>query len=227
LTLQERDQRLSALRAEMDRLPAERAQRERQLAESAGRLEAAKGRLKEIEVERKNLEVEAGVKRQGIDRYKTQQMQVKKNEEYAALEHEIKAQQDLISDLEDTELQVLEEIEKGEADLQSARETSRHESQTLEAHIQRLRQNFDSFAGELDQAKAEVAECQQAIEPQVLQQYHYVKSQVKRPPLVVAIEDGRCQGCHLKVSGDVESIARKGNELVRCDSCGRILYFDR
>jgi uncharacterized protein len=227
LILQDRDSRCDTIQRQLEGIPLEIEREEAAIRQMQAALVQQAAALKQLEVKRLDLEGEIAVAEDRIVKYKTQQMQVKKNEEYAALEHEIKAQQDLISDLEDTELQVLEEIEKGEADLQSARETSRHESQTLEAHIQRLRQNFDSFAGELDQAKAEVAECQQAIEPQVLQQYHYVKSQVKRPPLVVAIEDGRCQGCHLKVSGDVESIARKGNELVRCDSCGRILYFDR
>ena len=70
-------------------------------------------------------------------------------------------------------------------------------------------------------------DCADRIDSGILDQYRYIKSQVKRPPIVVPLEEGKCQGCHLKVSGEVDSAARKGTELVRCDSCGRILYFDR
>jgi len=84
-----------------------------------------------------------------------------------------------------------------------------------------------ALAADLEEAKKAVADCEPEIDDNVLRQYRYVKQQVKRPPVVVALEEGRCKGCHLKVSGDVESMARKGQELVRCDSCGRILYYDR
>ncbi|MEX0325184.1 MAG: zinc ribbon domain-containing protein, partial [Puniceicoccaceae bacterium] len=138
-----------------------------------------------------------------------------------------KALQGKISDLEDTELEVLETIDAKTVELANAREDIGQQQKTLEAHIALLKQNFDSFAAELEDARNAVASCEAEIDAGVLQQYKYVKSQIKRPPVVVQMDDGRCLGCHLKVSGEVESEARKGKELIRCDSCGRILYFDR
>jgi len=48
-------------------------------------------------------------------------------------------------------------------------------------------------------------------------------------PVVVRIIDGKCGGCHLKISSEAESAARgKGapGELARCDQCARIVYWD-
>jgi len=45
----------------------------------------------------------------------------------------------------------------------------------------------------------------------------------------VAIHDGKCGGCHLKVSSEVEYAARgKGppGELPICDQCNRIVYWE-
>ena len=69
LTLQDRDQRLRSFQTEIIHLPEERKAREKQLADSATRLDKAKSRAKEIEIERRTLEMEAGVKRDAIARY--------------------------------------------------------------------------------------------------------------------------------------------------------------
>jgi predicted nucleic acid-binding Zn-ribbon protein len=50
-------------------------------------------------------------------------------------------------------------------------------------------------------------------------------------PAVVPINGSKCGGCHLKVSGEVESAARgkdagaAGTTLATCDQCGRIVYW--
>ena len=80
LTLQDRDQRLRSFQTEIIHLPEERKAREQQLADSASRLEKAKSRAKEIEIVKRNLEVEAGAKRDAIARYYQQQLHRRRNE---------------------------------------------------------------------------------------------------------------------------------------------------
>ena len=45
-------------------------------------------------------------------------------------------------------------------------------------------------------------------------------------PAVVAIRDGMCGGCHLKISSNIDSEIRKGDKLLTCDQCGRIVFWD-
>jgi predicted nucleic acid-binding Zn-ribbon protein len=227
LILQDRDSRCDGIQRQLDGIPSEISSEEKNIKALQEKLKVTEQDAKELEVKRLDLEGEVELTEATILKYKTQQMQVKKNEEYTALENEIKALNQKISDLEDTELQILEDIELKTAELASARERTAQQQKTLQSHIDLLRQNYDSFAAELDDARKAVEDCREDIKPAVLQQYTYVKSQLKRPPVVVPLEDGRCLGCHLKVSGEVESEARKANDLIRCDSCGRILYFDR
>jgi predicted nucleic acid-binding Zn-ribbon protein len=59
----------------------------------------------------------------------------------------------------------------------------------------------------------------------------YDRIAVRNMPVVVAIHGGKCGGCHLKVSSEVESAARgKGADplapLPTCDQCGRVVYWD-
>ena len=59
LTLQDRDQRLRSFQSELAHLPEERKAREMQIAHSAAQLDLAKVRAREIEIEKRNLEMEA------------------------------------------------------------------------------------------------------------------------------------------------------------------------
>jgi len=227
LILQDRDTRCDSIRRQLDDIPREIQKEEVAIGQLKDALAEKENGLKALEVRRLELEGDVAEAEEHILKYKTQQMQVKKNEEFTALENEIKNLQSSISDLEDKELQVLEDIELYQFELEKLRELTGDQQGTLKAHIQLLNENFSSFQSELKAAEEAVEACAKEVDESVLQQYKYVKGQVKRPPVVVQLEDGRCQGCHLKVSGDIESTARRGKELVRCDSCGRILYFDR
>ena len=122
LTLQDRDQRLRSFQTEITRLPEERKAREKQLADSATRLDKAKTRAKEIEIERRNLEMESGAKRDAITRYKQQQLQTRKNDEYSALAHEIEAAEKTVTALEDRELDLMEELETLNPQVETASE---------------------------------------------------------------------------------------------------------
>lgn len=227
LILQDRDSRCDGIQRQIEAIPGEISGEETGIRALQEQLQALQKEATELEVRRLDLEGEVELTEATILKYKTQQLMVKKNEEYTALEHEISLQKKKISDLEDVELQLLEDIDQKKAELEKVGESTDQQVKTLEAHINLLRQNYESFTSELEEASNAVKACEVDIDADVLQQYRYVKTQLKRPPVVVPLEEGRCLGCHLKVSGEVDSETRRGKALIRCDSCGRILYFDR
>lgn len=227
LVLQDRDSRCDTIKRQLEDIPREIKKEQSAIAAIQERLSAAETAYKQMEAQRHELEGEVESAEAQIIKYKTQQMQVKKNEEYTALENEIHNLQQKISGIEDQELALLDRLDETRLELEQHRQRAVEEQATLEAHIERLHRNHRSFESELGEAEAAVKSCEAEVAPEVLKEYRYVKTQVRRPPVVVPLEEGRCRGCHLKVSGEVDSLARKGTEVVRCDSCGRILYLDR
>lgn len=227
LILQDRDSKCDGIQSQLDRIPEQIEKEQSSIVKMDELLREKQEELKQLEVRRLELEGDVEQTEATIIKYKTQQLQVKKNEEYTALENEIKTLQSSISDLEDEELFLLEGIDQKTAAFEEEKRRIEHEKSTLTSHIELLHKNFAASQAELGDAKSAVEACERELDPAVLQQYRYVKSQVSRPPVVVALEQSRCKGCHLKVSGEIETEARKGRELVRCDSCGRILYYDR
>src|SRR5688500_6851107 len=101
LVLQDRDRKISKLKEELLHIPAERHQHESRLTSTQSTLEAAKQRIKQLESDRKKLELDVEAKKHQIERYALQQFQTKKNEEYRALAHEIDMCRDVIVKLDD------------------------------------------------------------------------------------------------------------------------------
>src|SRR6266568_1627664 len=117
LILQDRDRKISRLRSELANIGPERQALAAKTASSQAALDAAKERIKQIESDRKKLELDAEAKKQAIERYSLQQFQTKKNEEYRALAHEIELNKQAIAKLEDQQLELMEKADAAQKDL--------------------------------------------------------------------------------------------------------------
>jgi len=120
LILQDRDRKISRLRSELANIGPERQALAAKTASSQAALDAAKQRIKQIESDRKKLELDAESKKQAIERYSLQQFQTKKNEEYRALAHEIEMAREAIVKLEDQQLELMEQAEATQKRLSAA-----------------------------------------------------------------------------------------------------------
>ncbi|HKS38694.1 MAG TPA: hypothetical protein VJW76_15985, partial [Verrucomicrobiae bacterium] len=111
LVLQDRDRKITRLRSELNNIGPERQALQSRTAGSEAALEAAKHRGKQIESDRKKLELDVDARKQAIEKYSLQQFQTKKNEEYRALAHEIETARGAIVKLEDQQLELMEQAE--------------------------------------------------------------------------------------------------------------------
>jgi len=223
LALQDRDQRLRAFQSELGHLPDERKAREKQIADSAARLEQAKTRVKEIEVEKKTLELEAQSKRDAISRYKTQQLQTRKNEEYTALAHEVEAADKAIRAIEDKELDLMEEVEQLKPQIAAAEKTHAEEKAKIEqvlAGLDAKKTNLDARIAELNADRARFTE---GVDEDVLERYERL-FQTKNGTALSPLEHEVCMGCHMKVTTQTGVQVRSAKDIVHCPQCGRVLY---
>jgi len=223
LILQDRDQRIRTYRTELAAVPAERKTREKLIADSAARLDASKRRLREIEVERKRLELEATAKREQIVRYKLQQMQTRKNEEYAAFNHEIAAAEKLIAGIEDRELDLMGETEAlapatAASEQTHASEKLRYESQIADLEAKRV--TLETGLADLESTRDPLTT---PIDPDLLDRYERLFKS-KNGVVVVPLENDVCTGCHMKVPMQVGLEVRGEKAIVHCPNCGRMLH---
>ena len=223
LTLQDRDQKLRAVLAEVAALPAEKAARDRELKAADDRLESARTRQKEIEVERKKLEVEVKAKQDQIARYKNQQLETRKNEEFSALRHEIEVAEKAIVELEDRELVLMEEAESLKPALAAAQEAHVAEKKKVESHMASLttrKENLEARQKELETERPRFIE---GIDEDLLDRYERL-FKTKNGLALVTVEHEVCTGCHMKVTHQAILEVKAEKEIVGCPQCGRLLY---
>jgi len=223
LILQDRDQRIRSLRAELSAIPGECKVKEKLMQDSAARLDASKSRLREIEVERKRLQLEASSKREQILKYKTQQMQTKKNEEYAAFNHEIASAEALVRQIEDKELDLMAETESlapatAASEKVHADETAKYTSQIADLDAKKL--TVEALVAELEATRAPLAF---PINVDLLDRYERLFKS-KNGVVVVPLEHDVCTGCHMKVPTQISLEVRGEKAIVHCPNCGRILH---
>jgi uncharacterized protein len=227
LVLQDRDMRRVGIEAQMKGVPREIAAVEQRIAAEKAAIDAAKGELRDLETRKKTLETEIGSAEALRAKYRTQQLSVRKNDEYQALGHEIENVQKQIDELEGKELEVMYSIDDARKRFAAAEATLKQNITGHEARIQAMKERDVSLSVEFKEALAEAAEARKGVSGPALQAYDLAAA--RRMPAVVAIRGGKCGGCHLKVSSEVESAARgkmADTEFALCDQCGQMVYWE-
>jgi len=223
LALQDRDQRLRTLRLELQSIPAEIASKQKLVQDAANRLDAARSRSKAIEVEKKALEVEIAAKRDQIARYKNQQLQTRKNEEYSALSHEIANAERAISAIEDKELVLMEEAEGLAPQLAAADKAHAEDKAKYDAQIATIREKEGNLKARIDEMAAGRAALLEGVDEDLVERYDRL-FETKNARAVVAVEHDVCTGCHMKVTAQTSLALRSDKGLVSCPQCGRLLH---
>ncbi len=226
LILQGRDRRRLDLEKELKGIPADIAAVERKIQTEKEAIETAKFDWHKLEARKKDLENEIATAEQKAAKYRTQQLEVRKNDEFRALGHEIETVEGQIGALEETELNVLYEIEAAKAKFAAAEQEMKTNISGYEARIRSHRDRENVLAAELAVAKEEVTAARLPLGEPMLRLYDRIA--LRNMPVCVPLSDGKCGGCHLKVSSEVESAVRAKPDptaqLPACDQCGRIVY---
>jgi len=222
LVLQDRDRKIRALKQELKLAPLERKELDEKLAGALKNLEAVRLKAKETEVERKKLENEAQAKRDSIAKFQTQKFQTRKNEEFQALNNEIKRYEGEIQTIEDRELDLMESAEKAKALIATTDKETQATKSQVERQLADMTGKIDAIATQLKELENERAKLAEAVDEDLLDTFDRLF--VNKTEAVVALEHGVCMGCHMTVT--TQTVVRvKGNrEIVHCEQCGRILY---
>ncbi len=226
LVVQDRDARRRQLEQQLAAVPGDRARVEKDIATEKGAIESAKVELRELETKKKLLETEIGSAETKLAKYRTQQLSVKKNEEYQALGKEIDTMVAAIGALEEQELGVMFQIDEAKKRFAAAEATLKGNISQHEARLATLAEREKNLAAELVEARAAAAAARGLVPELPLRVYERVAT--RQWPVVVPLRGGKCGGCHLKVSSEAESGSRSADpaKLGVCDQCGRVLYWD-
>lgn len=226
LILQERDRKLIKVKDELAHIPHERANLNEKGAKTQAGLDAAKTRQKQIESERKRLELEVEGKKQQIDKYALQQFQTKKNEEYRALSHEIDNCKAVIVKLEDQQLELMEQGEAAQKDVAAAAQAAAEAKKVIDSRLADLAAREKNLLQELADAEKARSEAASVVDESARNRYERLLKN-KGTNVIVGIQHGVCGGCHMQLSRSTVVATQGDQEIITCSNCGRILYYTR
>ena len=221
--LQDRQQKIGQIQNETRTLPLQKRQLEEQLLANAANLEAIKQKARQVEVDRKNMELDVGVRTTSIARLKTQQYETRKNDEFQALGHEIERYEKEITQIEDKELELMEQGDKLKAEIAEEEKKSNAAKDSITRQLSDLESKGTTLQKRLEELTSERGEIAAKIDEDVLNRFERLFAS-KGDAAIVALEHEVCTGCHMKVTTQTAVQARAGKELVSCEQCGRILY---
>jgi predicted nucleic acid-binding Zn-ribbon protein len=223
LVLQDRQQKIKQIQTEVETLPLQRKNLEEQLAASVAGVEGLKQKARQVEMDRKKLELDVGTRTETISRLKTQQYQTRKNDEFQAIGHEIERYENEIRKIEDDELELMVEADKIKADLGLEEKKSATVKESVARQTADLEAKSKTLQSRLEELTKERAEIAGKIEEDLLSRFERLFKS-KGDAVVVALEHEVCTGCHMKVTTQTAHRAKAGKEIVSCENCGRILY---
>ena len=154
-------------------------------------------KVKQIETDRKKLELDAEAKKGQIEKYSLQQFQTKKNEEYRALGHEIEMAKEVIVTLEDQQLELMEQMEVAQKQVAVAQKDADDAKKLSEGQMKQLADREQNLQKELGELEASRDQLTSGVEETTLSRYSRLMKQ-KGENVVVGIQHGVCGGCHMK-----------------------------
>ena len=207
----------------MKNLPLQRKNLEAQLAASAAGVDALKQKARQTEVERKKLELDVGTRNESIARLKTQQYETRKNDEFQAMGHEIERYEKEIQKIEDAELELMDQTDKLKAELGVEEKKAATVKDSISRQMADLEEKSKALEARLQEVTKEHADVAAHIDEDLLGRFERLFAS-KGDAAIVAVEHGVCTGCHMKVTTQTAMRAKGGQEIVNCEQCGRILY---
>lgn len=223
IELQEVDLLLDRIRSEIDHIPKEIDRLKTESEQSQASLDELKKKITELQVDKKNEELELKTKEEELKKHQSELFSIKTNEAYTALLKEIEEGKRLKNDIEDTVLAVMEQedallaqekIKKEE--LAKKKEEVTKQQKELEDKLQRLKQNLQEVQSDQKQKIAN-------IKSEIVKRYQRIREK-KDGVAVVPIADRFCGGCSIALPPQVINDVLKGEDLVACRNCLRILY---
>ncbi|MFH1422508.1 MAG: C4-type zinc ribbon domain-containing protein [Planctomycetota bacterium] len=145
------------------------------------------------------------------------------NEEYSLLLKKRDNIKKNISELEDAVLEKLDNIEKNKEELIELQQTLSVEKDKVSSQSEQIEKEIVLLKDEINKLRSQRDNLKKNISREALNRYDRVLEKEKIR-VVVSVRNGTCQGCYISVTPQQINVLMRGDTLVFCKKCNRILY---
>lgn len=224
LRLQEADKEIRKLQDEIAELPRRVAVIEQKLAGTKAGLDKAQAALKADEANKRKYETNISDLRGKISKYRDQSLDVKTNEQYKALLHEIQFAEKDISANEDHILELMLNADTRDKEVKAAQAELKAETAEIEKEKAAAREVTAADEAKLVEWRSKRDQLRAGVSEDLLSQYERVSK--FRGSGIAEVLDHKCMGCQVMLRPQTYNEVRAGGQILICDSCQRVLYFN-
>jgi uncharacterized protein len=225
VALQNLDTSIRRLQAELEAIPKRRAEIETEFDQRAFEIRALETRRDEARHARTLLEIEVGEQRVRVERAERNLMSSKKQDEYTAAIREADAARKQISTLETQILEQMDALEKAEASLTERADEIASLNSLRETRLESFDDESRQQADKLAMSRAERERLVAALPKSMGALYVRISARIRDGVAVAEARNGACMACFMALRPQAMAQVRRGEEVVTCDNCNRILYY--
>jgi len=193
------------------------------LQEILTRLQALKNTGEFLVKQRQGAERELATQEEHLQKIRSRLSELKTNKEYQAHLFEIELARKKKDSIEENVLELMERVDQNEQAVKELEEQAKEAQKTFDAEKVRLETQLAQLANEvadLDQQHKNLAD---SVEKPLLLRYNRLKS-MRKGFAVAEVNDGACGGCRLQLPPQLVAEVKRGDELLDCSYCHRLLY---
>jgi predicted nucleic acid-binding Zn-ribbon protein len=224
IALQQLDTTIRKLEKDQQATPERRAEIEREFDQRAFEIRALESRRDEAKHTRARLENEAVEQRGRAERAERNLMSSKKPDEYTAAIREADAARKTISGLETQILEQMEQLEQAEGSLTERADEIASMNSDREAKLKAFDEETGTIGDRLATARKEREEVFASLPKPMSALYSRIGARIRDGVAVAEARNRSCSACFMSLRPQMMAEIRRGDEIITCDNCGRILY---
>ncbi|HST52583.1 MAG TPA: C4-type zinc ribbon domain-containing protein [Pyrinomonadaceae bacterium] len=225
IALQNADTGMRRLQAELESLPRRRAEIENEFDQRAFDFKALEQARDEARAARAQLDKELSEQRARASKAERDLMSSTNSKSYEAAIREADAAKKQASELETKILERMEAADAAEKSLsERSEEFSRIQSER-EEHLRAFDEEARAKQAELESRRREREAIFERLPPAAKSTYKRISARIRDGVAMAEARNGSCSACFIALRPQVMAEVRRGEEIVTCDNCNRILYY--
>jgi uncharacterized protein len=221
--LQQKDDQLKEIEAIIREIPLKIKELEDERDSRSDMIEKAKKKLNHNSEERKKLEREIAAIRDKIGKYKEQMKKVTTNKEYQGFSNEIKFEEANIVGVEEKIIEKMIESDEIMGHIRDAESEFKKIADAYNQQIKDMLSNLEYHKNKLAEESRSKKELRAKVDPKLLKAYDNLYPK-KAGKVVSYVQTDFCGICNIKIRPQVLSELILSNDVMICESCGRILF---
>lgn len=223
LTLQKIDVEMDAISTDITQIPKDIQTQKNEIAKIKTDLEEQKKTGLNLQVRKKDLEIELTAHEDKIRKNERELGSVKSNTAYSALLAEIQTAKTQKQKLEDEILDLLLQIDQCIAKIPQMESASAAAIENIQKIIALKEQNLSQLQSALNDKKEQRQNYIQNVPSAALNLYKNIAKHLGASVLA-HLQGDICSGCHTNLTPSMLNEVGKNKELFTCENCSRIVY---